>query len=212
MGGTAPILGNPNLGAFRSFVPRHDCCMTQHLVLVKHALPVPDTSRPAREWLLGEEGEIQALRIADALKRFAPFRLVSSTEPKAARTAEIVAREVGIDFTEIEGLREIDRPKLPWMGDEEHAAFNKQLFVNFDEAVVGAESARDAVARFEDALMSVTGESDGTNVVAIAHGTVISLLAAKHNPEIDGFDLWRKLRCSDFVVLSMTDFTIVQSN
>ena len=39
--------------------------MSTALVLVKHALPVLDPSKPAREWQLGAEGEVQAKRLAD---------------------------------------------------------------------------------------------------------------------------------------------------
>ena len=83
------------------------------LVLVKHAQPVLDAARPPREWDLAGEGEQQAERLADALRQYLPFQMVSSPELKARRTSDIVAAKLGITATAAEDLRELDRPLLP---------------------------------------------------------------------------------------------------
>lgn len=68
--------------------------MPRQLVLVTHALPALDGAKPPREWILADEGENQARRLASALRRFLPFRVLSSPEPKALRTAELLALEL----------------------------------------------------------------------------------------------------------------------
>jgi broad specificity phosphatase PhoE len=175
--------------------------VARQLILVKHALPVPDTSVPAREWRLGAEGEAQALRLKEEFRSFEPFALFCSTEPKAARTAELIGTATTVD-----GLREIDRPVLPWMGKEEHSAFNKRLFDDVDVAVVGDESAADALRRFDAAINSICDQSAPGNVVAITHGTVISLFVAQHNADVVAYELWQQLDCAKFVVLSLPGF------
>jgi len=182
---------------------------SRQLVLVKHAVPVLDASRPAREWQLGAEGEGQARALAMALRRFLPFRLATSTEPKATRTAEIVAGELGIERTVIEGLREIDRPALPIMPRDEHERFNARLFQQFDDPVIGAESARAALDRFAWAIRDVVAQDSVQNIVVVTHGTVIALFAASHNP-VDAFQLWQRLQCSACVVLGLPSFQLVE--
>lgn len=177
--------------------------MNPLLILVKHALPVLDASRPAREWLLGPEGEAQALALAGQLRAFLPFRLVSSTEPKALRTAEIVASELGLILTPVDGLREFDRPVLPIMNPAEHERLNAEIFTKRDTPVLGQESANQARDRFAAAVAEhVRATSAGEHLVVIAHGTVITLLAGMHNP-IDELALWKQLSCGSFVVLEL---------
>jgi broad specificity phosphatase PhoE len=178
---------------------------SRHLILVKHALPVPEPSVPAREWRLGAEGEAQAARLAAQLCDYEPFALFSSNEPKAARTAELMGPATAVD-----ALREIDRPILPWMGTEEHKAFNKRLFEDVDVAVVGDESAADALERFEDAVVSVCDGVSDKNVVAVAHGTVVALFVAHHNAGVDAYDLWQELDCASFVVLALPGFALLR--
>ena len=181
----------------------------RQLVLVKHALPVLDPDRPAREWTLGAEGERQARALAGELRRFAPFRLAASSEPKASRTAEIVASELGLVVRLSEALREIDRPALPMMRPDEHAHFNLRLFAEPDRAVIGSESARDAGARFAAAVSSVVSDDESLNHVIVAHGTVIALLVAGDDMAQAG-DLWNRLQCPSYVVLELPSMRLLE--
>lgn len=187
-----------------------DVAPARRLVLVKHALPVLDDSRPAREWQLGVEGEEQARRLVVTLRQFAPFRLASSTEPKAARTAAIVAAELGIGMTTLDGLREIDRPVVPIMPREEHERFNVRLFTAVDEPVIGTESARAALERFAPAVRDLLGQEPAQNVVVVTHGTVIALFVAAHN-QVDAFQLWQRLQCSTCVVLGLPALELLET-
>jgi 2,3-bisphosphoglycerate-dependent phosphoglycerate mutase len=180
------------------------------VVLVKHALPVLDQSTPARDWRLGADGEAQAARLAVVLGRFAPFRLVASTEPKAARTAAIVAAAMRIGVATVAALGEIDRPRLPIMAPSEYATLNARLFERFDERVIGKESAREARDRFVAAVLEQIGPDPAGNLVVVAHGTVIALLVAAYNP-ISAFDLWTRLHCPSFVVLERGTFALVET-
>ncbi len=178
---------------------------------MKHALPAPDPSVPARQWCLAPEGTEQAIRLADVLTAYEPYTLLSSPEPKAASTAVLIATATGAAITVVDGLREIDRPVLPWMDVDEHKAFNRRLFDDPDNAVVGNESARDALNRFEAALTTACAATD-ENVVAITHGTVISLFAANHNDAANAFELWKELDCASFVVVSLPGYDEVVVN
>ena len=83
--------------------------MKKHLILVKHSLPGIVENSPAREWRLSEEGKVRAQRLAERLSQYQPGVIVSSIEPKAQETADIVARNYNLTFNIVEGLHERDR-------------------------------------------------------------------------------------------------------
>lgn len=180
---------------------------SRQLVLVKHALPVLDPARPAREWVLGAEGERQAAALAEELRRFLPFRLAASPEPKASRTARIVADALGPGVDLDDGLREIDRPAIPIMPRDEHERYNLQLFAEFDRPVIGAESGREAQRRFAEAVARTLEKDASTNHVIVAHGTVVALFAARED-RAQAVALWKRLQCPSFVVLDLPSMRV----
>ncbi len=177
------------------------------LVLVKHALPVLDASKPAREWQLGTEGERQAKKLAGALRAFAPLRMIASPEPKAASTAALVAAELEVEVSVVDALREFDRPVLPFLPKEEHARANEQIFVDLNRRVFGIESGREALDRFSIAIDDAIAQTRAQSVVAVTHGTVISLFVAAHNA-VNAFAMWKQLECTSYVVLDVPSFAL----
>ena len=69
----------------------------------------------------------------------------------------------------------------------------------------GNETAEQALQRFEDAVRRVLDEREEEVVAMVAHGTVISLLVARHN-DIDAFGFWQKLGLPSLCVLSVPGF------
>ena len=179
------------------------------IVLVKHAVPILDPSRPPREWRLAPDGERQSRQLATTLQRFTPLRVVASPEPKARRTAEIAAAALGVSWTTVAGLEEIDRPAQPIMAASEHERVNARLFAELDRPVIGCESARDARDRFTAAVVNELQRTTEDTLVVVAHGTVIALLASAHNP-IDALGLWKQLQCPSFVVLEVPSLRILE--
>ena len=171
------------------------------LVLVKHAQPVLDGEAPPREWRLSAEGEAQSAQLAERLKAFLPLALVSSPEPKATATAAIVSAALGVPHEVRNGLEEFDRPAMPILPPEEHDRVNAALFAQRSVPVLGRESADAALARFEAAIDGALAATDQrSNLVVIAHGTVIALFVERHTGR-DALEVWRRLRCADFVTL-----------
>ena len=180
------------------------------VVLVKHAQPLLDATKPARDWDLAVEGEEQSKRLGASLRQFLPCRLVTSPEPKALRTCEIVAGELGISsMTVVDGLREIDRPVLPIMSPSEHERVNAHIFTDFDRRVMGRESAREARERFAEAVRTELGRAEENNLVVVTHGTVISLLVSEHN-NVDSFQFRKRLQCPSFAVLERPSLGLVE--
>ncbi len=177
------------------------------LVLVKHAVPVLEPAVAPRHWRLALEGEHQSRRLASRLLAYAPLRLVASPEPKALTTGQVVAAELGLNVSAAAGLEEFDRPALPLMPRAEHERIIAPIFEDLHTRVLGAESGRDALIRFSAAVGTELAQTEAPNLVAITHGTVISLFVAAHN-DIDGFELWKRLACPSFVVLDVPSFSL----
>jgi broad specificity phosphatase PhoE len=121
--------------------------------------------------------------------------MLSSTEPKARETAELVGAELGLDVQESAALRETARRTVPWVEAEELRRSIRRLFERPDEVVYGEESASAALARFSSA---VDGLDERT--VIVSHGTVISLYAAERTGR-DAYELWSSLGLPDLVVV-----------
>lgn len=182
--------------------------MARTLILVKHAKPGLDAAAPARAWRLGDEGERQARAMAGTLQAYRPFVLVCSDEPKAHRTAEIIGAETGAAVRVVSGLRELDRPVLPIVDARERERLNRPVFEQPSRAVLGEESADEALARFAAAIdEELAGIDAGVNLVAITHGTVMALFAAAHSV-VDPWKLWRKLECGDLIAFELPGFQL----
>lgn len=181
----------------------------RRLVLIKHALPVLEPSRPAREWRLGDAGRARAAALAGPLERFRPLRLVTSAEPKAEETARCAAQALGVPHEIVADLHELDRPVLPILSRAEHRRLNAPLFSEPERAVLGAESAQAALARFSRALRVELLRTTDRSLVVVTHGTVIALfVAAQGGPP--AFELWQRLACPSLLVLDPVSLALLE--
>jgi broad specificity phosphatase PhoE len=172
------------------------------LILVKHALPVVDPTRPAREWTLSREGEAACGPLADLLRPYAPTSVTASPEPKATETGRRLAEALEVSFDVLAGLHEHDRSDLGFLPWSEVEAGIERLFAESGSRVFGKETADEAHERFAAAVASVLAR-DAARPVIVAHGTVISLYVARA-AGIDAFELWQGLGTPAFVALSST--------
>ena len=115
--------------------------MDKPLILVKHSLPKIAENIPAREWRLSEEGGVHTRRLAERLSRYQPEVIVSSIEPKAQETAEIIARTYNLTMEIVEDLHEHDRSKSQYLSQDDFQASVRKFFENPDTLVFGNETA-----------------------------------------------------------------------
>lgn len=178
------------------------------LVLVKHAMPVLAPSVPARQWLLGDDGRRQSHALARSLAHVRSTLVLSSVEPKAKATAEIVAADLGRTARVVPGLHEHERDNVGWLGDDELTRAAERFFANPDRVVFGLESASAARHRFAGAVDGLLADHPDQNLIVVAHGTVISLFTAER-AGMDAFGLWRRLTCPSYVILARPDFRLL---
>jgi broad specificity phosphatase PhoE len=177
------------------------------LVLVRHSLPEMDFAVSSHEWRLSDEGRRRCEKLADALVDYAPIAVVSSGEPKAAETAEIVATRFGLQVEIEPDLHEHDRHGVGRLSGEVFQDAISRLFDEPDVLAFGNETGRQALERFARAIDRVLARSPESDVVIVSHGTVISLFVAAC-AGIDGHALWQRLGLPCFIVLSLPDLAL----
>jgi broad specificity phosphatase PhoE len=163
------------------------------LLLVRHSAPELDPTVPSHEWRLSEEGRRRCGPLAERVAAYRPDVLVSSPEPKARETAELIAVPLGLDVQFHEGLRETARRTVGWLRRDQLELGIKALFDRPDQIVFGEESANAALARFEATVAELPERA-----VVVTHGTVLSLYVAARTGR-DPFEFWRSLELPDLV-------------
>ena len=148
---------------------------------------------PSAEWRLSEEGRRRCEPLAERVSAYLPELLVSSPEPKARETAELIAPSLGLAVQLDDGLRETARRTVGWLARDQLELGIKALFDRPDQVAFGEESASAALARFEATMAGLPERA-----VAVTHGTVISLYVAAKTGR-DPFELWRSLELPDVV-------------
>jgi broad specificity phosphatase PhoE len=182
--------------------------MTKYLILVKHSVPETKVDRPASTWSLSEEGQLRAQRLAEHLAGYRPEVIVSSNEPKAKETAEIVASQLNLTNQIIPDLHEHDRNNVPFLSLDAFHTSIRDFFQQPDQLVFGSETADQAYARFYRAVHSVLNEHRDKTIVVVTHGTVISLFVARLTGSSD-LELWHQLGLPSFVAMDLNSNTLI---
>ncbi len=181
----------------------------RRLLLIKHSAPEIVPSQPARLWMLSATGRSRCPVLARHLGAYAPATIISSIEPKAAETAQLIAEALEKSWYPVEGLHEHDRSNAPFLSTAEFEATISRFFAEPDSLVFGRETANAACERFSRAIMEVLRRHPQGDLAVVAHGTVITLFVAQTN-SIDAFDFWRRLGLPSYVVLLLPDLSIVR--
>jgi broad specificity phosphatase PhoE len=170
------------------------------LILVKHAPPKIDPAVASPRWVLSDDGRDRCGWLADALAAQGVGALYSSLEPKALETAALTGVRLGLEVRPRPDLHENDRTGLGFGPIEDLEARIRAFFERPSDCVIGRETAHAALARFETAIRAVLAETADQTVAVIAHGTVLTLLTARHNPVV-AFDFWKGLGLPSLVML-----------
>jgi broad specificity phosphatase PhoE len=161
----------------------------RRLVLIRHSLPEIDPDVPARAWHLSEEGCRRCVLLAEEVSAHAPAGVVTSEEPKAIETGQIVADHLGLHWETAGGLHEHERPWALWEGREAFEAKVAQFFQRPESLVFGEETADQAGRRFRAALDQVLQKHGRGDMAVVSHGTVMTLLVAGSN-QLDPISWW----------------------
>ena len=180
-----------------------------NLILIRHSQSQPEPGVPARLWALTEEGRRRCILLAE---RLAPYNLdviITSMEPKAIETGDLVAQRLGILCRARENLHEQARETVPYFGM--HKEFQEAVATLFSrpaELVFGEEMACEAHARFAGAIQSGLAEYPQENIAIVTHGTVLSLFASRYAGQ-DAFAFWQALGLPAYVVFDYPEMKLL---
>jgi 2,3-bisphosphoglycerate-dependent phosphoglycerate mutase len=174
------------------------------LILIKHAKPLVDPTKSSELWRLSDEGRAQSKTLAQQVAALQPAIVVSSDEPKATETAQIVAADLSIPHESVPDLHEHDRSNVPHMRSGEFISHVEVFFRRPDELVLGRETAHHALARFERAIDSVIAKHPSQNIAIVSHGTVIALFIEQHSDR-NGFQVWREMSLPSFALFELPE-------
>ena len=172
----------------------------KRLYLVRHcraAGQAPD--RP-----LTDEGEAQAIELADLLAPRGISRIVSSPYRRAVGSIAPLAARLGLPVETDERLAERVLSTEPM---EDWEAAMRASYVELDHALPGGETTRGALGRGVaaiEALLTHPAASEG-GTVAVSHGNLLSLLLGHygfHAGGLAGYEAWRNLSNPDVFELS----------
>ena len=183
--------------------------MKKYLILAKHSLPKIEKNRPANQWELSDTGRVLAKKLAVQLNEFQPELIISSVEPKAKQTAEIIAAEHNLELQLIEGLHEHDRSSVGYLHGDQFQAAVREFFEKPGMLVFGSETADACHARFHHAVHSILDQNLDKTVVMVTHGTVISLFVSRLTGMSD-WSLWNDLALPSFIVVNVQTAMLIE--
>jgi broad specificity phosphatase PhoE len=147
--------------------------------------------------------------LAEKIKKYRPESVITSREPKAIQTGDIVAGILKISTTVASGLHEHEREGQGLTSRESFEAGLKHFFDEPSRLVFGLESADQALARFSAAVTAILGCRPRGSIVIVAHGTVIALWATSLIGG-DPFAFWKRMGMPSFMVFSRPGLELVE--
>jgi broad specificity phosphatase PhoE len=161
-------------------------------------------------WQLSEKGRRRCEQLAELLAAYCPTAIVTSTEPKAIETGQIVASRLSIPVEAAPNLHEHERRNVGLFDTrEQFEAKVARLLERPGALVFGEETGEEACDRFAAAIADVLEGHPSGNLAIVSHGTVITLFVARV-AGIDPVPFWKGLGLPAFAVLSHPGLALLE--
>jgi broad specificity phosphatase PhoE len=184
--------------------------MGQKLICIRHASAQIEPGIPSREWPLSEDGRSRARNLAHQLITYNPTRIITSQEPKARQTGQIIAGELGLPWQSAPNLHEHDRQGVPFLESKEaFVTAVARFFNNPDILVFGNETANQTFERFDMAVHHLIATYPGDTLAIVTHGTVLTLFLSHYN-QFAAFPFWQNLQLPDAYIVTLPDMHLIQ--
>ena len=168
--------------------------MSNSIYFLRHAESKVDTSKPIRIWTLTRAG-IQATKELAKENAFSKIDvIVHSSEKKARKTAEILAKELNAPIYELPELDELKREHKELLTDEDYRNRVRQTLTEWDTHAPSWESARSCLQRMLDGIRHINIMFFSNNILAVSHGIAMTILFA-HLKRLESiaFERWSRL-------------------
>lgn len=179
------------------------------LILIRHAAVQIDRDVPAKEWRLSANGRARTRQLAPHLLPYSLRRIITSIEPKARETGQILAATLGLPRHTAVNLHEHDREGVPYFArHEDFVTAVTRFFARPDELVLGRETAVQARERFDMAVSHLAKTYPAENIALVAHGTVITLFICHYNRRLNPTQFWQEMRLPAVFFLSAPPYRL----
>lgn len=169
-----------------------------------------EPSVPSHLWRLSAEGRQRCEELALRLVPTNPAAVVTSREPKAVETGQILADTLAVGCEIGQDLHEHDRQGVAYFDTK--GAFEAAVadfFAHPQMLRLGRETGEAALARFDAAVKQALARHPDGDLIIVAHGTVITLFVCRYNPLVDPIRFWRSLEMPDRFTLSLPEFKLL---
>ncbi|MDO8899903.1 MAG: histidine phosphatase family protein [Phenylobacterium sp.] len=179
------------------------------LLLIKHAPPEITPGVISHRWVLSAEGRTRCGWLTEVCRARGVARIFASPEPKALETAALVAMGLELPVRPLDGLQENDRTGLGFVSTDALEGRIAVHFENPDAVVIGRESARSVLTRFQAAIDLATHGAMAGAVAVVTHGTAMSGFIAAHNA-VASLEVWRNLTLPGVAVLDASTYRLLE--
>jgi broad specificity phosphatase PhoE len=181
--------------------------MDNKLVLIRHSVPELDPSIPPNQWMLNEVGKDKARQLARQLSTHSIACVMSSSEPKAIETAQIIASHLGQLTQVAPGLHEHKRPQTKLTSERIFKKTIAKLFADPDNLTFGTETANEAGQRFDRAVRALLQLYPDQGLAIVSHGTVMAMYASFHM-KVDPHSIWQHIGLPGALIFSRPQFQL----
>jgi len=155
---------------------------------LRHFQTQVEPEKPASKWRLSEEGKQNSQRFVEN-NSFDVEKVYTSTEPKAIKTAEKIAKKADTEIVKTDLLCEVDRSDQGFVEDHEsYIELVEDYLTGGSEAKW--ESQKEVRQRFRNFIRKAE-----ENSIAVTHGMFLSL----NIPEEDKVEYWKQLGFGEVV-------------
>ena len=153
----------------------------KYLNFITHPQVVINPDVPAPQWPLSDLGRERMRQLSQQPWTQEIGSIYSSREQKAIDGAGILADALGLSFTKMEALGEIDRASTGYLPFDEFMGVYAEFLANPTSSVRGWEVLVDAQQRIIEAIDTVVDDAKGVDghIAVVAHG-VVGLLYLCH--------------------------------
>ena len=176
----------------------------RQLIVIRHSQTRQQPNVNSHEWQLTDEGRKRCQVLAEELRPYAIDRVITSEEPKAALTGQLVAGGLAIAGDTAPNLHETKRETVGYFEREaDFKASVQAAMTEPDKLLFGEETFTAARERFSKQLDTLLEQYPDETLAVVTHGTVMALYLA-HLSEQDVVSLWNSLDMPAYAVIMVS--------
>ncbi len=161
------------------------------LIFLKHSKTIIDQNIPVSEWELSPDG---FKKLKDRLTN-SDFKnieiIISSSEKKAIKTAEIFANYFDLEIIVYDNFRELNRDKGNFGTSETYLENVKDTITFRSQSFNNWETADNALRRFNNGMKKINENYQKKKILIVSHGIIINLYFAYLRGNLSKtYDFW----------------------